>query len=419
MDKNLQPAATPIMPDADTCYRALQARDRRFDGRFFCAVTTTGVYCRPVCSAITPRRRNCLFFACAAAAESAGFRPCLRCRPEAAPGTAAWRGTATTVARGLQLIEQGALDEGSVEDLAARLGVGQRHLRRLFVEHLGAPPLAIAQSRRAHFAKQLIVDTQLPITTVAFAAGYRNVRRFNAELKRVFHRAPTELRKRSTSATGAAIVLRQAYRPPLAWRDLLAYLASRAIPGVEQVTGDTYRRTVAEQDFRGTIEVRAPHHQCALEVHVPPSGVYVLATLARRVRRLFDLLADPLVICGQLSSSPHLASLLPRLAGVRVLGSFDRFETAVRVLLGQQISVAAASQLCGRLARAFGEPFADSDNASLTHFFHGRRPCSMPTSRVSACPRHAPNRFVRWHALSSRTNRCSSQRRASNSPCNV
>jgi len=358
--------------DHATCYRALAARDRRFDGKFFTGVTSTGVYCRPVCPAVTPKAENCTFFPCAAAAEAAGFRPCLRCRPETAPGMPAWRGTSATVSRGMQLIEEGALDEGSVEELAERLGVGGRHLRRLFVEHLGASPLSIAQTRRVHFAKSLVVDTRLPMTQIAFAAGYRNVRRFNAEVQRVFHRSPRALRAvngeaRSVAAT-PTIALRQAFRGPLDWEALLAFLEPRAIPGVESVSDGVYRRTVSEGDFTGIVEVSKPstHARDVLRVSVPVAGTRYLAQLSTRARSLFDLGADPAVIAAQLSSDRRLRPLIRRHPGLRVPGAWNRFETAVRAILGQQISVAGATRLAGKLVRSFGRPIDPARDGEMS-----------------------------------------------------
>jgi len=388
------------MLDHNACYRALKARDHRFDGKFFTGVTSTGVYCRPVCPAIAPKAKNCTFFVCAAAAEEAGFRPCMRCRPETAPGTPAWRGTSATVSRGMQLIEEGALDDGTVEDLAERLGVGDRHLRRLFVEHLGAPPLSIAQTRRAHFAKRLIVDTRLPMTRIAFAAGYRNVRRFNAEVQRVFHRSPREMRtlgqKKKSRSEEPTITLRQSFRAPLDWDALLAFLGPRAIPGVESVQNGVYRRTVGEDDFTGVIEVsrastQRNHH---LLISVPVAATPHLGRLAARVRALFDLSADPAVIADQLATDAQLKRLVRAHPGLRVPGAWNRFETAVRAILGQHVTVAGATRLAGKLVRSFGrqiegavggeDPIADGSGAAsaLTHIFP--RPADLADADIAS-----------------------------------
>ena len=238
------------MLDQDVCYRALQTRDARFDGRFFTAVRSTGVFCRPVCPARTPKRENCIFVACAAAARELGFRPCLRCRPETSPGTPAWLGTSATVSRALRLIADGALDEGNVAALAGRLGIGERHLRRLFLAHLGASPLAVAQTRRLLFAKQLIDQTALPMAQVAFAAGFSSIRRFNAAVREAWDTSPSSLRRgrRGARPDTSEIVLRLAYRPPFDWNGLLAFLAPRATPGVERVSEGRYARTIAVGD---------------------------------------------------------------------------------------------------------------------------------------------------------------------------
>jgi AraC family transcriptional regulator, regulatory protein of adaptative response / DNA-3-methyladenine glycosylase II len=347
--------------DRDICYRALQARDARFDGRFFTGVTSTGVYCRPVCPARTPRVENCTFFACAAAAESAGFRPCLRCRPETSPGTPAWQGTSATVTRALRLIESGALDDGGVDDLAARLGVGARHLRRLFTTQLGVSPRAVALTRRVHLARQLLEQTSLPVEAVALAVGFESARRLRAAFATHCGRSPVDVRRApgQPAATGA-IVLRLGYRPPLAWDALLAYLAPRAIPGVELVAAGTYRRTVRVGDASGVLEVAHEPERRRLAVQVPVSLAPHLARVVERVRAQFDLDADPGLLAAHLDADPLLAG---RPAGLRVPGAWDPFELAVRAILGQQITVAAATRLAGRLVRAFGRPLASGDEA--------------------------------------------------------
>ncbi len=351
----------PMELDHDICHRALRSRDARFDGRFFTGVTSTGIYCRPVCPARTPRADNCTFFTCAAAAEEAGFRPCRRCRPETAPGTPAWRGTSTTVSRALCLIDDGALDRTGVEDLAGRLGVGDRHLRRLFAEHLGASPLAVAQTRRAHFAKRMIEQTTLSMTRIALAAGYRNVRRFNAAVRRSFDRTPTEIRARAHAAgrpaSGGTVSLDLPYREPFDWAGLLGWLAPRAIPGVEQVTGRTYRRTVSHATFTGVITLApAGGTRPGLRLSAPVEASPVLLPMADRARTLCDLGADPAVIAELLGADPRLAGIARRHPGLRVPGCWDRFELAVRAILGQQVTVAGATRLTGRLADRFGRP---------------------------------------------------------------
>ncbi|HVN39493.1 MAG TPA: AlkA N-terminal domain-containing protein [Myxococcota bacterium] len=343
--------------DPSVCYRVMRARDARFDGRFFVAVRTTGIYCRPVCPAPLPRRQNCMFVSCAAAAEQAGYRPCLRCRPEAAPGTPAWLGSSTTVARALRLIDAGALDDVGVDSLAARLGVGDRHLRRLFARHLGASPHAVAATRRTHFARQLIDETSLPMAEVAFAAGFASVRRFNDAMRSAYGRSPSALRrgaKRGRVDAGRNLELRLAYRPPYAWDAVLGFLAARAIPGVECVADGSYRRSFRQDAAVGWLEV-APVRDChQLRVRIRVDGPLRLIDLARRLRALFDLGASSDAIAAPLRGDPVLARALASLAGVRVPGAFDGFELAVRAILGQQVSVAAATRLAGRLVEQFG-----------------------------------------------------------------
>src|SRR5882724_9719627 len=248
--------------DAEVCYRALQTHDERFDGRLFVGVTSTGIYCRPVCPARPAKRENCRFFSSAAAAQEAGFRPCLRCRPEIAPELATWRGTSNTVHRGLALIAEGALDgDASVDALAARLGIGERQLRRLFDQHLGVSPIAVAQTRRVLFAKQLIHDSRLPMAEIAMAAGFGSVRRFNETFQQLFRRPPAALRRKlvvalpegSVAATGVTVRLR--YRPPYDWPAMLSYLRARAIEGVERVDGETYARVVVLDGEVGIVRI--------------------------------------------------------------------------------------------------------------------------------------------------------------------
>ena len=360
----------PPALDEDRCYRALLARDRRFDGRFFTGVETTGIYCRPICPARTPHRENERFFACAAAAESAGFRACRRCRPETAPGTPAWVGSPALVARALRLISAGALDDDDLEAFAARLGIGARHLGRLFTTHIGVAPGAIARARRAHLARRLLDESDLPLAEIAFAAGFASVRQFNHSMRASFGAPPSALRKRRPAAVAQpALSLRLSFRAPLDWRALLDFLAARATRGVEQVDGDAYRRTVRLGAGLGTLEVRpaAGASQLLLSVQLPGfDGVHQIVS---RVRRLFDLDADPLPIAAQLARDPVLAASLARRPGLRVPGAWDPFEVAVRAVLGQQVTVRGASTLAGRLAERFGEPLGAAGRPGLSHLF--------------------------------------------------
>jgi len=360
--------------DHDACYRALATRDARFDGRLFVGVKTTGIYCRPICPARTPKRENVLFYPTAAAAQQAGFRPCLRCRPETSSDLGAWRGTSNTVSRALALIESGALDTGDVAALADRLGVGERQLRRLFHQHLGASPVAVAQTRRVLLAKQLIHETRLPMTEIALAAGFGSVRRFNETFQQLFDRPPRALRRGRSAdqkaAEAGSVSLKLAYRPPYDWDAMLAFLAARAIPGVETVEHDRYARTIAVGDGRGVLTVEsAAGARLAVTVRFPQ--LRALPIIIARVRRVFDLAADPVAIGQHLAQDPALASLVAARPGMRVPGAWDGFELAVRAVLGQQITVSAATGLAGRLVRAHGEPLpeAASDVAGLSHVF--------------------------------------------------
>jgi AraC family transcriptional regulator, regulatory protein of adaptative response / DNA-3-methyladenine glycosylase II len=361
-----------VQLDPDLCYRALQTRDARFDGRFFTAVRSTGVYCRPICPARTPKRENCLFLPCAAAAQEAGFRPCLRCRPEASPGTPAWLGTSATVSRALRLIGQGELDGGSVESLAGRLGIGERHLRRLFLAHLGATPVAVAQNRRMLFAKKLIDETALPMVEVALAAGFSSVRRFNDAIARSYGRSPTRLRRarrRPADAPGSEIALQLPFRPPYPWQALLAFLAARATPGVESVSGGVYRRSVRIGDATGVVSVEAVRGAHHLLARIRLDSSAVLIDVAERLRRLVDLGADPAAIDAHLRRDPRLRAGLASLPGMRVPGAWDGFELAVRAVLGQQVSVRGATTLASRLVERFGEALPAPAEPGLTHLF--------------------------------------------------
>ncbi len=347
--------------DQTVCYRALKARDARFDGRFYTGVSSTGVYCRPVCPARTPLRRNCYFFSSAAAAAEGGYRPCLRCRPETSPGTPAWLGTSATVSRALRLICDGALVDAGINDLASRLGVGSRQLRRLFEQHLGASPVAVEQTRRVHFAKKLLDETDLPITQVAFSAGFNSIRRFNTALRGVYGRSPRDLRKRRVAAPSEpTIKLRLGYRPPFDWQQVTSFLQLRAIPRVEAVDEQAYVRTVACGEFRGTIRV-APGSGEYLVLEVSGDAAPVLPKLVAGVRTIFDLGADPMQIGEQLASDPVMRKLITKRPGVRVPGAWEPFELGVRAILGQQVTVRGATTLAGRLVERYGTEVASVD----------------------------------------------------------
>ena len=358
--------------DRTACYRAIATRDARFDGRLFVGVSSTGIYCRPICPARTPKFENVSFYPSAAAAQEAGFRPCLRCRPETSPALAFWRGTSNTVSRALALIEAGGLDEDDVDRLAERLGVGGRQLRRLFRQHVGASPIAVAQTRRVLLAKQLIHETTLPMAEVALASGFNSVRRFNETFQHLFGRPPASLRRlreRGKREAGALSV-HLAYRPPYDWDAMLAFLAARAIPGVETVVGNVYRRSIAIGEACGVLCV-APADRNRVTATVRFPNIAALPTIIARVRRVFDLAADPDTIGAHLSQDPALAPLVRARPGLRVPGAWDGFELAVRAILGQQITVPAATKLLGRMVELHGSALPEEMRGvdGLTHVF--------------------------------------------------
>lgn len=365
--------------DAEVCYKAVLSRDRRFDGRFFTGVKTTGIYCRPICPVHPPKFQNVSFFACAAAAENAGFRPCRRCHPEVSPGTPAWLGSSAVVSRALRLISDGALDESNVEELALRLGIGSRHLRRLFAEHLGASPAAIARARRVHFAVKLIEETDLPITEIAFSAGFTSIRQFNHAVRSTFKQSPTErrqkygLKKKASMSDNAenssGLAIRLPYRPPFDWATTLRFLQARATPGVEIVEAASYRRTIEIDGQVGTIELQKDEAEASLLMIVHLPRYDGLIQVVERARRIFDLGADPLPITEHLRRSPILCRSVENTPGLRVPGAWDGFELAVRAVLGQQVSVKGATTLAGRLAQRFGRSLQGHEAAGLTHLF--------------------------------------------------
>jgi AraC family transcriptional regulator of adaptative response / DNA-3-methyladenine glycosylase II len=362
------------VPDKAAAYRALESHDGRFDGLIYVGVKSTGIYCRPVCPARTPKYENCTFYGSAAAAQEAGYRPCLRCRPETAPQLASWRGTSNTVSRALSLIGEGALDgeDSSVDRLAERLGIGERQLRRLFLQHLGASPVAVAQTRRVLFAKQLIHDTDLSMTEVALAAGFNSLRRFNEVFQDLFHRSPSSLRRKaSVVSTEAGTVLRIRYRPPYDWESMLRFFEARAIAGVEVVQNGVYRRTIEIDGTFGAIAVKHQPRRESLCVTIQFPHVQALPAIVNRVRRLFDLGADIATIAEHLSHDKQLAPFVALRPGLRAPGGWDGFELAVRAVLGQQVSVPAARRLAGELVALHGTPLPEgtSQHTGLTHCF--------------------------------------------------
>ena len=348
--------------------RARISRDPRFDGRFFVAVTSTGIYCRPICPARSPKRSHIRYFPTAAAAAEAGFRPCLRCRPEAAPGSPAWLGTSAIVRRALRLIDDGALDAAPVEDLAERVGVGPRHLRRLFLTHIGASPVAVAQTRRLHFAKRLVDETRLRVADIAQAAGFGSVRRLNDLFRQTYRRSPRQLRRAPRRlAAGDDIVLTFGYAEPFDWPQLLGFFRARAIAGVEVVDADSYTRTVRTAEGCAVVRVTQRPARGALQLRVTgatPGSLMALATVARRV---FDVAADPDRIRRAFSADRLLGPSVSRRPGIRVPGAWDPFECAVRAVIGQQVSLAAARTFAARLVARIGTRVADA--GAVTHLF--------------------------------------------------
>jgi AraC family transcriptional regulator, regulatory protein of adaptative response / DNA-3-methyladenine glycosylase II len=373
-----------VLDDFDHCYRAVQARDPRFDGWFVTAVTSTGVYCRPSCPARTPGPGNVRFYPTAAAAQASGFRACLRCRPDAAPGSPEWNVRRDVVGRAMRLIADGVVDREGVGGLARRLGYGSRQLHRLLVGELGAGPIALARSQRAHTARLLIETTELPMADVAFAAGFASIRQFNDTVRAVLGRTPTALRERvaggsadggrSPKHVGApgALALRLPYRRPMAVAEVLSFLGHRAVAGVEVFESGVYRRSL-----------RLPHGHGV--VTLSPGGDHVAARLVLgdlrdlsaavgRCRRLLDLDADPEAIDAALGEDPMLRPLVARVPGRRVPGSADGFELAVRAVVGQQVSLAGACTVVGRLASAgpplaFSDPIGEPGSTPLTTVF--------------------------------------------------
>ena len=386
---------TSATSDPDSCYRAVTARDPRFDGLFFTAVKTTGIYCRPVCPARTPKRTSCTFYRTAASAERAGFRPCLRCRPELAPGRVDFE---TSLAEAiLAHLQARALESGGAEALAAEIGLSSRQVRRILLDRFGVTPIEVVQTQRLLFARKLLRETDLSMTQLAFASGFHSLRRFNAAFRDQYGQTPSQLRRTSVAdrdlvegsdaaASDADIVLRLSYRPPYDWNTLCRYLGGRATAAVEEVVdegrGAIYRRTVSfahdgaivrgwlavSHDTRSRLRSAATAH--ALTVTLSNTLLPVLMPTTQRLRELLDLDADPARIAAHLRADPLLADEVDAAPGLRMPGAWDRFELALRAVLGQQISVAGASTLSGRIASRFGDavvtPFAALDRSAPT-----------------------------------------------------
>jgi AraC family transcriptional regulator, regulatory protein of adaptative response / DNA-3-methyladenine glycosylase II len=369
-----------MLLNTDDYEDARQSRDPRFDGRFFVGVLTTGIYCRPVCPVKVPKKENVQLYKSAASAAAAGFRPCLRCRPESSPGTPAWSGSSWKVSRALQLIDQGYLDAASVDDLADQLEVGPRQLSRLFQNHLGASPVEVAQTRRLHFAKKLIDETSMPLAEICFAAGFGSIRRFNAVFSQTYERSPKQLREKQSAKTKSrqksaievsgddAIHITLSYRPPFDWKSHLAFLAYRSIPGVEVVTANSYARTISLDGVDGDFSVTFSETSHSIEVVINFPDSSQLYQIIDRIRSIFDLRADSEQIANYLAKDKVLKPMVKKFPGLRVPGCWDGFEVAVRAILGQQVTVKAASTLVSRIAERHGRPYNRAIEG-LTHVF--------------------------------------------------
>ncbi|MDQ6688865.1 MAG: helix-turn-helix domain-containing protein [Actinomycetota bacterium] len=380
--------------DADLCYRAVKGRDRRFDGLFYTAVRTTGIYCRPSCPAITPQRRNVSFFPSAAAAQIAGFRACRRCLPDATPGSPAWDVAADAAGRAMRLVADGVVERDGVDGLARRLGYSTRQLNRLVTSAYGAGPLALSRSRRAQTARVLVETSGMSFADVAFASGFASIRQFNDTIREVYAATPSQLRgRRGGPVSSGTINTRIAVREPFSGSDLLAFLAARAVPGVEAAGSGWYERSL-----------RLPHGSGVLRLEPESGGRSVVAgtfTLAdardlapamERTRRLLDADCDPVPVAAALAEDPVLRPLVARRPGLRVPGHVDGAEVAVRAVLGQQVSVAAARRLAARLVTSYGEPLDLAGEHRVTRLFPDpavlggldQASLAMPRSRAKA-----------------------------------
>lgn len=378
--------------DHERCYRAASSRDARFDGVFYVGVKTTGIYCRPSCPAVTPKKENVTFYATAAAAQDAGFRACRRCRPDTTPGSPEWNVRADAVGRAMRLIADGVVERDGVEGLASRLGYSQRHVTRMLTQELGAGPLALARSNRAHAARVLIETTDMPMSDIAFASGFASIRQFNDSVRHVYALSPTEMRGRRRSVPTGRVTLRLAVRQPFHVDGLLEFLGGRLIAGVERIDGRTYARVMRLPHGLGAVQLTLhdDHVACELEL----ADLRDTAVAVQRCRRLLDLDADPLAIDEVLSADPLLAPLVAATPGLRLPSQVDGFEVAVRAIVGQQVSVAGARTILGRFAHAYGTPVSFDLAAAhdLTHAFATpdalaeaeETGLSMPRSRARA-----------------------------------
>jgi len=381
-----------MIDDHDLCYRAVTSRDARFDGVFYTAVRTTGIYCRPSCPARTPLPHNVRFFASAAAAQDAGFRACRRCRPDTTPGSPEWNVRADAVARAMRLIGDGVVEREGVDGLASRLGFSTRHVNRMVTDELGAGPLALARSRRAQAARVLIETTDMAMSDIAFAAGFASIRQFNDSIRHVYAMSPTDMRGRRRLSPAGRLTLRLAVRQPFDPAGLLTFLGDRAIAGVEDVDGDVYARVVRLPHGLGAVRLTLRDDRVDAELEL--ADLRDTAVAVERCRRLLDLDADPIAIGEVLGADPLLAPLVREVPGVRLPGQVDGFEVAVRAIVGQQVSVAGARTILGRFATTYGTPvtFDLAVEHGLTHAFATAESMadaddsalSMPRSRAQA-----------------------------------
>ncbi|MEO6472589.1 MAG: AlkA N-terminal domain-containing protein [Aeromicrobium sp.] len=381
-----------MIQDHERCYRAVKSRDARFDGVFFTAVKTTGIYCRPSCPAVTPKPQNVLFYATAAAAHEAGFRACRRCRPDTTPGSPEWNVRADAVGRAMKMIRNGVVEREGVDGLASRLGYSQRHVNRMLTDELGAGPLAIARSGRAQTARVLIETTAMPMADIAFASGFSSIRQFNDSIRQVYDRTPTEMRGLHNTGTTGRLSLRLAVRQPFHKQGLLDFLGTRSISGVEHVDGDVYARVISLTHGTGVVQLTLhdDHVDCELELE----DLRDTAVAVERCRNLLDLDADPISIADVLSADLILEPLVAAAPGLRLPSQVDGFEVAVRAIVGQQVSVAGARTILGRFAQTYGTPvgFELAAEHGLTHAFASPEvmaeaeptTLSMPTSRARA-----------------------------------
>ena len=390
--------------DDDQRYQAAASKDSRFDGVFFTAVRTTGIYCRPSCPAITPKRANVTFYPTAAAAQQAGYRACKRCRPDASPGSPDWNVRSDVAGRAMRLIADGFVDRDGVPGLAARLGYSPRQVGRVLAAEVGAGPLALARAQRARTARILVETTRLPMGDIAFAAGFTSIRQFNATMLEVYDTAPSVLRERAERRRGGgrakaddgdagpegALCLRLPFRPPIDLARVFGYLGARAVPGVEVVTATEYGRTISLPNGPGVARLRVVPGENWVECSLALADLRDVTAAVQRCRRLLDLDADPLAISGYLAADPVIGPLALACPGRRSVGTVDGDEIALRAVLGQQVSVAAARRLAGRLAALHGRPLSTGGSGALTHVFPdaatiaGLDPETLPMPRSRA-----------------------------------